>query len=124
MFEERTTVELGRLGETIAAAYLELQGYVIAARNVRQGRGEVDLVVTRGDLTCFVEVRLRRRGRYGTAVESVGRAKQARIMSAAREILRAHAARRGGALRCDVIAIDYARDGGLVLTHIVDALRA
>lgn len=124
MSEERSTTEVGRLGEAIAAAYLELQGYVVAARNVRHGRREIDLVVTRGDLTCVVEVRLRRRGRYGTAVETVGRVKQRRVWSAAGEIARAHRARGGGALRFDVIAIDYEPDAGLVLTHVVDAIRA
>jgi len=115
---EHSTTEAGRLGETIAAAYLELQGYIVRARNVRRGRREIDLVVTRGDLTCFVEVRLRRRGRYGTAVETIGPLKRRRIWSAAAELARAC-----GTTRFDVIAIDYAPDGGLVLTHVVDAIR-
>ena len=119
MSEERTTVELGRLGETIAAAYLELQGYVVRGRNVRRGRREIDLVVTRGDLTCFIEVRLRRRSRYGTAVETIGRQKRERVFRAATEM-----PPRGGGSRFDVIAIDWRPDGGLVLTHLVDAIRA
>jgi len=115
----RSTTDVGRLGETIAAAYLELQGYAVVARNVRCGRREIDLVVRRGDLTCYVEVRLRRRGRYGTAVETIGGTKQRRVWSAALVLAKA-----SGATRCDVIAIDYAPDGGLVLTHVVDAIRA
>lgn len=120
MLGQHTTTEAGRLGETIAAAYLELQGYVVRGRNLRRGRREIDLVVTRGDLTCFVEVRLRRRSRYGTAVETIGRQKRARVFAAAAEM----AAPRGGASRFDVIAIDWRPDGGLVLTHVVDAIRA
>ncbi len=114
----RTTTAAGRLGETIAAAYLELVGYSVRARNLRRGRREIDLIATRGDLTCFVEVRLRKRSRYGTAVETINRAKRQRIWSAAAEL----AAARPGAFRFDVIAIDWQPAGGLILTHVVDAL--
>jgi putative endonuclease len=120
MPSECTTTVAGRLGETIAAAYLELQGYTVRARNVRRGRREIDLVATRGDLTCFVEVRLRRRNRFGTAIETIDYRKRRRVWSAATEI----GAVRGGASRFDVIAIDWRPDGGLVLAHVVDAIRA
>ncbi len=120
MTSQWTTTALGRIGETIAAAYLELQGFTVVARNLRRGRREVDLVATRGDLTCIVEVRLRRRGRYGSAVETLSPAKRARMWSAASEL----AARCGGILRCDVIAIDWAPEKGLDLVHIVDALHS
>jgi len=120
-----TTTRLGQLGEAIAAAYLELAGFTIRARNLRRGRLELDLVATRGDLTCFVEVRLRRRGHAGTAVETVGWMKRRRVREAAARALAAGGSwgRDAGACRFDVIAIDWAPESGLGLTHIADAFR-
>jgi putative endonuclease len=105
----------GRLGEALAASYLELTGYRILARNLRAGHREVDLVARRGDLVCLVEVRLRRRGGWVQAVESLDPAKQRHLRRAAGEIARAFPAR---AWRKDVIAIDWQPDSGLVLTHL------
>jgi putative endonuclease len=120
MLRDQTTTGIGRLGESIAAAYLELQGFTIRDRNLRRGRNELDLVATRGDLVCVVEVRLRRRGRRGTAVETIGREKRRRVWAAAERLASAH---RAAACRFDVIAIDWAPDEGLTLVHVVDAFR-
>jgi putative endonuclease len=120
MGSDQTTTAIGRLGESIAAAYLELAGFTIQSRNLRRGRHEVDLVVARGDLLCLVEVRLRRRGSMGSAVETVSRVKQQRVAAAAARMAAAHQAR---ACRFDVIAIDWAPDRGLSLVHVVDAFR-
>jgi putative endonuclease len=120
MQRDQTTTAIGRLGETIAAAYLELQGFTIRERNLRRGRNELDLIAMRGDLVCIVEVRLRRRGRRGSAVESVGWEKRRRVRTAAARVVAAHRAR---ACRFDVIAIDWAPESGLTLVHLVDAFR-
>lgn len=120
MRNQQTRTTIGRLGEAIAAAYLELAGYTILERNVRRGRYEVDFVVGRADLICLVEVRLRRQGRLGSAVETVDRAKQERVGAAAARLLAAQHAR---ACRFDVIAIDWTPEKGLSLVHIVDAFR-
>ena len=105
----------GRIGEALAASYLELAGYRILARNLRAGHREIDLVVRRGDLVCLVEVRLRRRGGWVRAVESLDPAKQRHLARAAGEIARAFPAR---CYRQDVVAIDWQADSGLVLTHL------
>lgn len=120
MLSDQTTTAIGRLGESIAAAYLELAGFRILNRNLRRGRHELDLVATRGDLLCLVEVRLRRRGSLASALETVSRIKQQRLAAAAARVAAAHQAR---ACRFDVIAIDWAPEKGLSLVHIVDAFR-
>jgi putative endonuclease len=51
---------LGRRGETLAAEHLRRHGCVVLARNVRVGRGEIDLIVRDGDALAFVEVKTRR----------------------------------------------------------------
>jgi len=73
----------GRAGETLAAAYLELMGCRLVARNVRLGGVEVDLVVDDGPSRELVEVRLRSRGDYGGAAETLGPAKRDRLRRAA-----------------------------------------
>ncbi|MBI4601734.1 MAG: YraN family protein, partial [Planctomycetes bacterium] len=48
---------LGRRGERAAARHLRRQGLRILARNVREGRGEIDLVALDGATLVFVEVK-------------------------------------------------------------------
>jgi len=51
---------LGRMGEDIAAEYLEKQGFAILDRNWNLHRGcEIDIVARRGDVVHFVEVKTR-----------------------------------------------------------------
>lgn len=47
----------GRIGEDIAAAFLRRRGAVIVDRNVRVGRGEIDLLVELGGQRIAVEVK-------------------------------------------------------------------
>jgi putative endonuclease len=51
---------LGRLGEELAAGYLQGLGFRVLERNVRTGRGEIDLVAFDGHTLAFVEVKTRR----------------------------------------------------------------
>ena len=63
------TIELGKLGEAYAAAYLEQLGYRLVAANftLPVGRNlcgavvtaEIDLVAYEGETLCFVEVKTR-----------------------------------------------------------------
>jgi putative endonuclease len=49
----------GRLGETVAGLWLNIQGWSIVARRVRTPAGEIDLIARRGHTTLFVEVKTR-----------------------------------------------------------------
>ncbi len=102
MSDDRRT--LGAEGEDRAAQYLARRGYRIAARNVRAGGVELDLVATRGPVIAFVEVKTRRTSRFGTPEEAVDAAKRARLVRGAAAWLREHA-RGSRRIRFDVVAV-------------------
>jgi putative endonuclease len=81
---------LGAEGERRAAGFLARRGYRIIDRNVRVGGVEVDLIVRRGVLTAFVEVKTRRSTAFGAPELAVDAAKQARLVRAAAAWLREH----------------------------------
>jgi len=56
-------------------------------RNYRFGRREVDLVVRRGDLVAFVEVKTRAGSRYGSPEEAVTWTKRREIELVAQQYL-------------------------------------
>ncbi|MGQ9724947.1 MAG: YraN family protein [Tepidimonas sp.] len=81
----------GDAAEALALRYLQARGLRLVRRNMRspgRGGGEVDLIMAESDGTLvFVEVRQRTRGEHGGAAASIGRAKQRRIIFAARHFL-------------------------------------
>ena len=107
----------GRAGEALAAAYLELVGCRLVARNVRLAGVEVDLVVDDGVSRVLVEVRLRSRADYGSAATTLDRTKRERLVRAARA-LEQQGVRHP---RVDVVAIDLSATGA-TLTHHRNAI--
>lgn len=73
------TRDSGRLGEELAAAYLEKRHYRLLQRNYRCRMGEIDLIVQKDGMIVFVEVKLRKDDRFAGAWEAVTPAKQRRL---------------------------------------------
>ena len=114
----RGSAQQGPIGETIAAVYLRKLGYRIVDRNVRTRRGEIDLVVRRGEELVFVEVKSWRRVPTEGLEHAIDRRKQQRIVAVARVYLARNWVRFGSLRnRFDVVLI---RDGGVAL-HVVGA---
>ena len=105
----------GRAGETLAAAYLEIAGLTVVARNTRIAGVEVDLIAVERDTQVLVEVKLRSRDDYGGAEQAVGRDKRLRLMRAARSL------GVSTPVRIDLVAIQFV-DGGLALRHYRNAV--
>ncbi len=106
----------GRAAEDLAAAHLAARGLRPLARNVRCRGGEVDLIcLDRGGGIVFVEVRLRRNGRYGGAAESITAAKRRRVLLAAQWWL-GGAGRRflGRPCRFDAVLLDALDDAHII----------
>jgi len=100
---------LGRSGEALAAEWYLGQGYDVLARNWRCAEGELDLVLARGPLVVFSEVKARTTDRFGTPAEAVTPAKQARIRRLAARWMAEAGPRRGRAVRFDVAAVSAGR---------------
>lgn len=100
-------VELGRLGETLAAKYLETRGMQIVARNWRCQHGEIDLVAKDGRDTVFVEVKTRKTDAFGHPFEAITPQKLGRL----RRLAAAWCRREGGpaqpigGVRIDAVAV-------------------
>ena len=98
--------DLGRMGENLAAVFLEDLGYSIIERNWHCRRGEVDIVTeTPEGCLALVEVKTRIDGGFGDCVPecAVDEDKQLRYGLLSKEYL-------GGAVdsvpsRCDVVSI-------------------
>jgi putative endonuclease len=103
----RARQRLGVAGESLAARWYEDRGYRIVARRWRGagGAGELDLVVRRGTLLAFCEVKARATTAFGSPALAVGPDKQARLRRLAAEFLRAHPQAGVRDLRFDVAAV-------------------
>ena len=107
----------GRRAEAAAALMLRLKGYRIVERRFRSPQGEIDLIVRRGHMLAFVEVKARTR--ENDAADAIVQRQRMRIAAAARVFLQ----RRG-----DLADLDMRFDAVLVSPgrlphHIPDAWR-
>lgn len=102
----------GRIGERLAANYLEDRGYRLLLRNFRCAYGEIDLIAEEQDDLVFVEVKLRRGTAFGLPEEAIDARKQRRLLQVASYYLSLHeCAERSW--RIDVIAIQLSSRGKL-----------
>ena len=97
----------GRDAERLAAAYLRREGYLIEATNVRFPVGELDLIAQDGKTLCFVEVRSRASTEFGSASESLTRAKRRHFVKTVQWYLQRRRPRWEGPIRFDVVAIQH-----------------
>jgi putative endonuclease len=96
----------GAAAEDLALDYLRRQGLRLLARNLRLPGGELDLLMLDGDALVVVEVRQRSRSDFGSAAESVGARKRARLIHAARLLPQRYPEHADLPLRFDVLAVD------------------
>ena len=94
----------GADAENLAVEFLERAGLALVARNYRCRFGEIDVIARDGAVLVFVEVRMRSSARFGGAAASITRAKQAKLLRAARHYLAGIA--RAPACRFDALLID------------------
>ncbi|MCO1333696.1 YraN family protein [Microbulbifer sp. OS29] len=95
---------LGTQMEDAAARYLKPAGLFLLERNYRSYYGEIDLIARESDTVVFVEVRFRRKSRFGGAAVSVDTRKQKKLLATANSYLQQH--KLDCPCRFDVLAID------------------
>lgn len=93
----------GVSAEARASLFLAAKGYRTIARRWKSPAGEIDLVVRRGRMIVFVEVKTR--PALDTAAESILPRQQRRIVAAAEAWLAAHPEHCGYDLRFDAVLI-------------------
>ncbi|MFL0800006.1 MAG: YraN family protein [Agarilytica sp.] len=105
MFKRQTSKDTGDKAEKLALAHLQQHGLTLIAQNYHCKFGEVDLIVEDKNTLVFVEVRFRKSDRFGSALESVTKTKQEKIVTTARHYLAKHTLGESRPIRFDVIGI-------------------
>ena len=103
-------LELGAIGERLAAEHIESIGWRITGRNVRVGRGELDIVAIDGDELVIVEVRTRRIGLISPSETTVGPNKVKAILKTARKYVE-RTLSYDGFWRIDIAAVTLDKNG-------------
>jgi putative endonuclease len=118
---ERSSSEVGRIGEELAAEFLRKKGYRLIAANFKtpigrnrldvQITGEIDLIALDVDVLCFVEVKTRTSDVFAAPLAAVDLRKQRQIIRTARmyrKIFHLHSVK----IRYDVISIVLPKSAG------------
>lgn len=98
--------ELGKLGENLAAEYMQKQGWYIRDKDWRYNGTDIDLVCIDEDDTIlvFVEVKTRSTDEYGRPSEAVDAKKRRNIVNAATAYITMHR-KENRQIRYDIISI-------------------
>ncbi len=100
----------GRAGEDAALSVYERKGFDLVARNWRCSIGEIDLIIERGDLLVFCEVKTRSGGGFGGGYEAVAWAKQRKLRQLAEAFLISSRSQHD-TLRFDVASVHLGESG-------------
>jgi putative endonuclease len=112
----------GLEGERLALAYLTSAGWSVEAHRWKMGRHDIDLIVRRGGIVAFVEVKSRRGASCGSPFEAIPRKKQS-IIGRVAALWALRFGRRGDTYRFDAVAVHFHPGGRIELEHLEDAWR-
>jgi putative endonuclease len=93
----------GRRAERLAVLALALKGYRLVKLRFKSGPGEVDLIMRRGEVTAFIEVKTR--ASRDLAVEAVTQHQARRIAAAARIWMARDPLAAKGVCRFDIVTV-------------------
>jgi putative endonuclease len=113
----RAKDELGRLGEQLAADFLEQSELRILDRNWRCPEGEIDIVALERRALVICEVKTRSSARYGTPLEAVSVRKRVRLRKLAVGWVQAHGVFYED-IRIDVIGVLQVAPGEFSIEHV------
>ena len=113
----RRAYAAGQDAESLAAAALTAEGWLILGQRVRTEAGEIDLIAEREGLLAFIEVKAR--PSLAEAAFALGPRQRARLVAAAEAWLAQHPNQGSAGMRFDVMLV--AADG--TIRRIADAFR-
>lgn len=108
--------EIGKIGEDLAARYLNNLGYTIIERNFVAKQGEIDIIARDKKEIVFIEVKTRTNDLYGKPIEAVNIPKQKHLKSAVKYYLYSKHLE-NEFVRLDVIEV-YLRNNNFKINHI------
>lgn len=79
--------QLGDIAETKACTFLQNKGLSLIDKNYRSRFGEIDLIMRDKNEVVFIEVRSRSYNTFGTAIESINKTKQQKVIRSAASYL-------------------------------------
>lgn len=121
MSDRAAAFAFGLQGEALAAWALRLKGYRVLARRSKHHVGEIDLIVQRGKVLVFVEVKSRRD--VASAIEAITSNQRRRIERAAQAFVQRTPALARCDWRFDVMVVGPGALGGVWPRHLPDAWR-
>ncbi|MGH7042892.1 MAG: YraN family protein [Acetobacteraceae bacterium] len=108
----------GLIGEAVAAAALERDGWTVHARRLRTEVCEIDLIAEKDGLLAIIEIKAR--PRLATAAAALSARQRQRLLAAADLVLAVHPEWGRAGVRFDVMVVDAAG----TVRRIADAFRA
>lgn len=95
----------GDYWEDVAYDHLKKQGLKKVKRNYNTKVGEIDIIMTTNDILIFIEVKYRKNDDWVSAVESVTKSKQRKIIKTAQLFLLQNKKYKDWNCRFDVVSI-------------------
>ena len=102
---KRSNHRAGMLAEYLALIWLTLKGYRLVVWRYKNKLGEIDLIMRRGDMLIFVEVKARKARE--DAAHAIHTKNQSRVVAAAQHFLNAHPAYTKYQVRFDAVLIAW-----------------
>lgn len=114
--------QLGLAGEEAAIRWFQRRGWTLEAHRFRLGHNDLDLVIRKGSLVAFVEVKTRGGTGFGAGREAIGWRKR-RTLARVAEVWRLRHGRPEDSYRFDVVEVQEVHGGPALVTHLEDAWR-
>lgn len=97
--------DFGKMGESMAVAYLRSQGLEILEVNWQHKKHEIDIIAKDGEMLVMVEVKTRRTNFFGEPEEFVKRSKQKQLIEGANVYMEFK--KRTEEVRFDIVSVLY-----------------
>jgi len=107
---------IGKIGEEIAAKFLEKNKFKIIERNFKKRYGEIDIIAVdsteKNSVLVFIEVKTRTSGEYGSPLEAITYWKLKSLIKAAQYYKLTHRNLPDG-LRIDAVSVRIGQNGDM-----------